>query len=449
MTAWRQLWPGSLVARAVAVLVLAVFVSHGLSMGLYHVELADRLAESQETQLAEKLVAIKDLVEAAPEESREAIAHAIGGTSIEAHWDRQSAIGSVSGGDGRLIAVFGRLLERMPGTRPEDLRAAYASGVDTGNTPHFLLVSLRLADGSWVNASAGLQRPAFGGLTSMIVSTVLMAIAVVPVGIWLLQIAIRPLKTFALAAQNLGNDVNAPPVPEVGPTEVARTAQAFNEMQRRIGKLLSDRTAMLAAVSHDLRTPITRLRLRAELLEDGEHQQKIVADILEMEEMVNATLAFFRDDAVAEERRTIDLGALLRTVANDAADAGHDVCLMRCDPCAVEAQPTALKRVLVNLVENAVKYGDRARLALADTSTEAVVTVEDDGPGIPAAQHENVFEPFVRLESSRSRETGGVGLGLSLVRSVIRAHGGTVALENLTPNGLRVVVRLPKSSSIA
>lgn len=437
----------SLVARAVAVLILAVLVSHGLSMGLYHVELADRLAANQEEQLGEKLAAIKDLVESAPEEAREAIVHAIGGPSIEIHWDRQSAVASSASGNARLRELAGRLTERLPGVRVEDLRLSLESdGPDSAHDPHFYLVSLRLSDGSWVNANVGTHRVPEGGMTSAIASTVLMALAVVPLAIWLLRIAIRPLHVFSKAAERLGNDMNAPPLPERGPAEVAQTARAFNEMQRRIRKLLADRTAMLAAVSHDLRTPITRLRLRAELLDDTEQQQKIVSDIAEMEEMVNSTLAFFRDDAVAEARRPLDLGSLVRTIADDAADLGHDVKLVRCDACAIDGRPIALKRALVNLVENAVKYGDRARIRLVGETEDSVLTIEDDGPGIPESQKDHVFEPFVRLETSRSRETGGVGLGLALVRSVIRAHDGSVALENVTGRGLRVKVTLPKLS---
>lgn len=449
MTAIFYKWFNSLVARAIAVLVLAVLVSHGLSMGLYHVELVDRQIEAHEAQLAEKLVAIRDLVDAAPEESREAIAHAIGGSSIEAHWHRQSAVLITPTGDERLRAAAERLIDRMPGTRPEDLRISYGHDTDPNVGPHFLLVSLRMTDGSWVNATAGVHQAPDGGLTSAIVSTILMAIAVVPVGVWLLGLAIRPLRVFSKAAERLGNDVNAHPIPESGPTEVAQTARAFNEMQQRIKRLLTDRSSMLAAVSHDLRTPITRLRLRAELLDDTEQQQKMVADIVEMEEMVNSTLAFFRDDAIAEVRRPIDLASLVRTIVNDATDFGHDIVLERCDPCTVDGRPIALKRAFVNLVENAVKYGERARVRLFPDGGDALLSIEDDGPGIPDARHEDVFEPFVRLEGSRSRETGGVGLGLALVRSVVRAHGGSVILANADGRGLRVTVRIPQVAGIA
>jgi two-component system, OmpR family, sensor kinase len=434
----------SLVARAIAVLILAVFVSHGLSMGLYHVELTDRLAASQETQLGEKLAAIKDLVESAPESARETIVHAIGGSSIEAHWDRQSAIAAVDSGDSRFREAAARLVERIPGARLDDLRLSHGSDTGSAFEPNFLLVSLRISDGTWVNASVSKSHVPEGGLTSAIVSTVLMALAVVPLAVWLLRIAIRPLRVFSKAAERLGNDMNAPPLPERGPAEVVQTARAFNEMQRRIRKLLGDRTAMLAAVSHDLRTPITRLRLRAELLDDTEQQQKIVSDIVEMEEMVNSTLSFFRDDAIAEVRRPLDLSSLVRTIVDDSTDLGHDAKLERCDPCVVNGRPIALKRALVNLVENAVKYGDRARIRLVGEGHDAILTIEDDGPGIPEARKDDVFEPFVRLETSRSRQTGGVGLGLALVRSVIRAHDGSVGIENVPDQGLRVIVTLPK-----
>jgi two-component system OmpR family sensor kinase len=160
--------------------------------------------------------------------------------------------------------------------------------------------------------------------------------------------------------------------------------------------------------------------------------------------MVNSTLAFFRDDAIAEARRPLDLGSLIRTIVDDSADLGHDVSLERCDACVIDGRPIALKRALVNLVENAVKYGDRARIRLVGEAHDAVLTIEDDGPGIPDARKDDVFEPFVRLETSRSRETGGVGLGLALVRSVIRAHDGSVVLANVPNHGLRVTVTIPR-----
>lgn len=439
-----QTFFSSLVARAIAVLVLAVFVSHAVSMGFYHVELADRLAATQEGQLVDKLAAIKSLVQAAPEAAREAIVHAIGGSSIEAHWDKQSAVFEPGAADSRLDEVKRWLVGKMPDADPNDLRLSYGTDPNASVDPHILIVSMRLTDGTWVNASSVMHRAYEGEIQSALFSTVLMAIAVVPIAVWLLQIAIRPLRVFSKAAERLGADVNAPPLLERGPTEVAQTARAFNEMQRRIRKLLADRTAMLAAVSHDLRTPITRLRLRAELVDDDEQQRKMIADIAEMEEMVNSTLAFFRDDSVAEARRPLDLGALIRTVVADSADIGHDVRLDRCDPCVVDGRPMALKRTFVNLVENAVKYGERARIELVGDAQSAILSIEDDGPGIPRSLMDEVFEPFVRLETSRSRETGGVGLGLALARSVVRAHGGSISLENVPNHGLRVTIVLPK-----
>jgi signal transduction histidine kinase len=436
----------SLYARAIAVLVLAVLFSHALSMALYHSDLVERLAETQEDRLAEKLEAMKHLLESAPEDAREAIAHAIGGATIEAHWNRQSAVAGTSGEDGFARAVAARLAGRLAGIGIDEIRVATGAKPDAAAGPRLLLVSMRLSDGTWVNASSGVYQAPGGGLKSAAVSTILMALAVVPVGIWLLRIAIRPLRVFSQAAERLGRDVHAPPVPESGPAEVAQTARAFNDMQKKIGKLLADRTAMVAAVSHDLRTPLTRLRLRAELLDDPEQQAKIVADIVEMETMVNSTMAFFRDDAVAEAVRPVDLASLVRTAVDEWADLGHEVSLLECEAIPILGRPVAMKRALVNLIENATKYGDRARVALVRRPGEAVLTVEDDGPGVPPERLEEVFEPFVRLETSRSRATGGVGLGLALVRSVVLAHGGKVMLENLPGRGLRATMRLPSAA---
>jgi len=250
--------------------------------------------------------------------------------------------------------------------------------------------------------------------------------------------AARPLGLLAAAAQRLGRDMTAPPMPEDGPREVRAAAHAFNEMQTSLRRFVEDRTQMIAAISHDLRTPITRLKLRAEFVDDDEQRGKMLADLDEMEAMIHATLAFARDDAAIEPHAPVDVAAMLAGLAEDfGATYSGPKGLM------VHAGPIALKRAFANLLENAQAYAGGANVVLARDSAGIVVTIDDDGPGIPEAELERVFAPFYRVEGSRNRETGGTGLGLAVARSALRAHGGDIQLANRSGGGLRVTVTLP------
>jgi len=240
-------------------------------------------------------------------------------------------------------------------------------------------------------------------------------------------------------------DVNAPPLAEDGPDEVRVAARAFNQMQTRIRSFVDDRLRMLAAISHDLRGPITRLRLRAEQMAiDAETQRKTLADLDEMAQMVDSSLAFARDEAATEASQPVDVTALLATICDDAVDAGHRADFAFEERLVFEGRPLALKRLFANLVDNAVRYG---RSAAARASVDALklrVIVEDEGPGIPESEMENVFKPFFRVERSRNKRTGGIGLGLATARTIARAHGGDVSVENRPGGGLRAIVTLPR-----
>ncbi len=265
---------------------------------------------------------------------------------------------------------------------------------------------------------------------------------------WAVRRLTAPVRVLAAAAEQLGRDVNAPPLPEDGPQEVAAAAAAFNRMAARIRRFVTDRTFLLTAIGHDLRTPITRLKLRAEWMEDDEQRRKMLLDLDELEAMVAATLAFGRDVAGTEPATRLDLPALLRTVIDEAADArpGANTRLSYEGPktMSVAARPVALKRAVANLIGNALAYGGSAKVILNPPVDGLVhVQIEDEGPGIPPADLDRVFEPFQRLETSRNRETGGTGLGLPITRNIMRAHGGDVSLANLPGGGLRATLTLP------
>jgi signal transduction histidine kinase len=266
---------------------------------------------------------------------------------------------------------------------------------------------------------------------------------------WAVRRLLVPVRTLAAAAEQLGRDVvNAPALPETGPSEIVTAAVAFNTMAARIRRFVEDRTFLLTAIGHDLRTPITRLKLRAEYMEDEEQRTKMLADLDEMEAMVAATLAFGRDITTSEAITPIDLAILLRTILDEAADGdpehGDALSYAGPDHLPVRARPLGLKRALTNLIGNALKYGDAARIRLSQPAGQVVrIDIDDNGPGIAGKDADIVFEPFRRLETSRNRETGGSGLGLSIARNIIRAHGGDILLMNLPAGGLRASVTLP------
>jgi signal transduction histidine kinase len=217
-------------------------------------------------------------------------------------------------------------------------------------------------------------------------------------------------------------------------------------MQTRLRRFIEDRTRMLAAVGHDLRTPITSLRLRAEFVRDEDTRKKLIDTLDEMQSMTEATLAFARDDAAREETRNVELSALMESLCADLGDLGWDVKFNNGDKIPYRCRPDSLRRAARNLIENAVRYGERARVTIAAKGDSIELTIEDDGKGIPDAEKERVFQPFVRLEESRNSATGGVGLGLSIARGIVRSHGGDIALRN-ERHGLHAVITLPRSGA--
>ena len=255
----------------------------------------------------------------------------------------------------------------------------------------------------------------------------------------------RPLHVLAHAADALGRDIHRPPLAEDGPTEIRRAAQAFNSMQQRLVRSIEDRTRVFTAMSHDLKTPITRMRLRADLLEDETLRQRFESDLKEMETMVTQALEFMRGLGTGEARQEVDVNALLESLQSDNEAMGRAVRIEGEARASYPARISLLRRCLANLVDNAVVYGERATLRVEDAPAALVIRVQDEGPGIPEAEREKVFEPFYRLEHSRSRATGGTGLGLAVARNIAHMHGGDLTLRNRPERGLEAVLTLPRA----
>ena len=277
----------------------------------------------------------------------------------------------------------------------------------------------------------------------------LSALALAPLAYLFSRRLAAPITRFARAAERLGRDPGAPALTAPrGPAEVDAAVAAFNDMQERLRRYVQDRTAMVGAIAHDLRTPLTRLRFRVESAPPA-LAAKMTADIEQMEQMIADTLAFVRDATHQGERKKLELSSLVETVAHEMADTGLDVRSDSPSPVVVYGDALALRRLVTNLLDNAVKFGACARARVYAEDGAAVVEVDDDGPGVPDEQRETVFEPFHRGEPSRSRATGGAGLGLAVVRTIARAHGGEAELVNRPGGGLRARARLPLHLSAA
>lgn len=253
----------------------------------------------------------------------------------------------------------------------------------------------------------------------------------------------RPIQDLARAAARLGENLNVPPVAETGPDEAREAARVFNRMQEHIHAQLDERSRFLAAVSHDLRTPLTRIKLRIERIAGDEAREKLRGDVAEMTAMLDATLDYLRGASRAEPWQRLDVQALVEAMAEDARENGRAVTVAgRAGP--IMAQPATLRRCIDNLIDNAVRYGERAEITLSETPDNLVIEIHDHGPGIPENLMASVFEPFVRLEGSRNRNTGGVGLGLAIARGVARDHGGDLGLRNAPEGGLVARLTLPR-----
>ncbi len=433
----------TIAARSVLVSLIGITLVHMLSLWTYERALERELTIVHEARLAERLIAIKHSVMLVPAARRETVAHDLSGGPIEAHWS--AAKGAVAGGPGveRWQGLATQIVALAPDLRTTDVVIGSSAGAD----PHVALVSLRLADDSWINFSLFAAGPPRASGHGTLLSTSLMALGVILLSVLVARWLSRPIRTVADAVGRLTPGTGSAVVPATGPREVRELAGAFNDMQRRIADLIERRTQSLAAVSHDLRTPLTRLKLRVEDLPDATLASAMTRDIGDMEQMIDATLSYLRGDANDEPLRSIDLVALLDTIVDDARDAGHDCSLTGPAHLVIDSRLMGLKRAFANLVGNAVRYGGKVEVAVAARGSAVDVTIDDDGPGIPDESLRAVFEPFVRLEGSRSRETGGVGLGLTISKANIEAVGGTIALTNRPTGGLRVHVTLPPRSA--
>ncbi|MDX2201465.1 MAG: ATP-binding protein [Hyphomicrobiaceae bacterium] len=306
-----------------------------------------------------------------------------------------------------------------------------------------ITAAVELEQGQWLKFATSL--PDTGPTTSprLLLALAVMTGIIALLTAWAVRRMTTPLTLLSEAAARLGRDVEAPALSMAGSVEVRRAASAFNEMQGKLRRLIESRTMMLAAISHDLRTQLTLLRLRAEGAELGEERDRMLKTITDMEDMLAATLSFAREETKGEVSRRVDVSALVSSIVDDMSDTGLAVAAGVVEPAVIaELKPVALSRAITNLIDNAVKYGERATVSLARRGDHIAIEVDDDGPGIPEEQLAKVLQPFYRVEASRNRDTGGIGLGLAIASSIAEAHGGTLKLSNRERKGLRAAIEI-------
>jgi len=324
-------------------------------------------------------------------------------------------------------------------TYPKVIRIAVHKQTET------LKMSVSLSDGRWLNIQMRAPEYTWFSIGFLASSAVLLLALILLCYLTVKRLAI-PLSDFSTAAKRFGMDVHAPPLAVAGPEEIQKVVQSFNEMQSRIRRLLHDRTQMLAAVSHDLRTPITRLQLRAEYLKGTSQYEKAIADLKDMEGMISSILAFARDHAQTETMERFDLNVLLDSLCDDMVDMGRDVTFIdNTRRIAYFGRMSSLRRAFTNFIDNAIKYGQKAQVTLNQNADTIQIKISDQGPGIPEDTLEKVFDPFYRVDPARSPQISGTGLGMTVARDIIRAHGGDVVLMNNKPTGLTVLITLPFS----
>ncbi|MEI6200481.1 MAG: ATP-binding protein [Enhydrobacter sp.] len=336
---------------------------------------------------------------------------------------------------------FDIVARELQGALDADLRRPYFLDNSVGGEQ--VLIEIQITDGEVMQVLVPYVRLTFGSSFAYVLAQVGLSLVLFGLAIWFMRRELVPIEHLGVAADALGKGRDVPDFAFSGGTrEVRNAATAFQTMRIRLQRSLQQRTEMLAGVSHDLRTPLTRMKLSLALLSESPETRELGDDVVDMERMIEGYLAFARGEG-DEEPTPSDLGEILQDVATGARRDNADVTVETDGDMLVELRPFAMKRCLTNLVSNALRHGTRVELRAARGRTSVEVIVDDNGPGIPPDKHEDVFRPFLRLDESRNVDTGGVGLGLTIARDIARSHGGDVTLDRSPPGGLRVIVRIP------
>lgn len=451
----------SLRAQLVLLIIAALVVAQTISLWLFVDERSLAVRAALGFEAAGRAANVALLLEEAPASLQQAILRAANSPLVRFDLSDMPDVDHASHADGgaveaRVRGLLGGAMDReirvelheveheilpMPHLAPEmaEMHLAMMKGELSAIE---MQLSIALVDGRWLNVGTRFEPPPLQWPWISIVSFGITAAIILVAACWFLLTRLTwPLLRVAGAADRLGRGEAVDPLPLIGPGEVRGLTQAFNRMQERLTRFVADRTQLLAALGHDLRSPLTAMRVRAEMVEEDETRESLVASVEEMQEMVEATLAFARGMATAEASETVDLRSYLEQLQEDMIEGFE---LHAPDTTQVRLRPQSMRRALRNIVENAQRYGREAKVTFRTDPEHVQILISDLGPGIPETELQQVFEPFFRLEKSRSRETGGTGLGLSIARTIIRAHGGDVTLANRAEGGLLATVSLPR-----
>ncbi len=445
-----HLLPSSLFGRLVIVLLIGLLLAQLLSTLILFNDRQWQMSKIREKHFAQRMVKTVQVLDSLTDkEQREQLLAVLSTGRLRVALGTTDCVPDAA--QSPIFASILTILHHRLGTeRPLCIVEIEASptrlaGLKTPLLPPFF-AKIQLQDGHWVGFEH--IHPTKKGIATpwrLLIILIVLLFTVLTLSLLAVRWLTRPLGILAEAAEHLGRDIHYSPLPENGPTEVRRAAHAFNTMQTRLTRYLEDRARILIAVSHDLKTPITRLRLRVEQLDDQHIRNSFLKDLDEMQSMTTATLDFMRGLENQEHIQLLDVGALLDSLQADYEDMGVSVTIKGDTPQPYPARPQSLKRCLVNLIDNAHKYGEQVTVTLRKQPEQLQIIITDEGPGIPEDALETVFEPFYRLERSRSRATGGTGLGLSIARNIARAHGGDIILHNRGGGGLEVILSLPNT----
>ena len=427
--------PRTLFGRLVLVMTAGLLLAQLLGAVLHLSELRRTVGRTVSHELAQRVAAVYRAVDSQTGAERERLARVLSTPR------QQLTLEAVAPPDRDDTAMFPEILDNLTVLLGPDVEVRPLRMPRIGNFVFDFYI--RLSAGDWLRIQGNAPTEIFAWPWHLLANLGLMLGAVIVLVWFAARTTVKPLTDLARAARDLGEDLRRAPLAEDGPSEVRQAAHAFNAMQLRIRHDIEERERFLAAVSHDLKTPVTRLRLRSELLADPELRQRFLHDLDDMQDLLGGALDFLQGKAVEEAMQPVDLAAMAESLADDFTAAGGTVTLQESESLRVVARPRALRRAFANLIDNALKYGGCADISLSAANGELLIAIADDGPGLPEGELERVFEPFYRIETSRNRSTGGVGLGLAIVRQIADSHGGTVSLENRAEGGLRAVLRLP------
>ena len=450
----------SLRGQLVLLIVATLAIAQIFSLWLFVDERSLAVQTAQGLEAAGRAANVATLIEEAPPELHAAILRAANSPLVQFQVADQPQVDHDNHNDGgriinRINALIGpdghreiRVeIHEAPNTMPtmtrlppqmDQMHVAMMQGELSAVE---MQLAIGLSDGRWLNVATRFQRPPLQWPWAQAITFGVTAALLLIAACWFILSRITgPLRHLSDAAERLGRGEQVDSITPRGPFEVRHLTEAFNRMQSRLTRFIADRTQLFAALSHDLKSPLTAMRVRAEMVEDDENRDRLIGSIDEMKDMVEATLSFAHGMAMSEPSENVAVAEFLNQLRDDMAG---DFALNTQSGTHARIRPRAMRRALRNLIENGLRYGGSVTVSDKTANDMIRISIADNGPGIPESELERVFEPFYRLEKSRSRETGGTGLGLSIARTIIQAHGGTLTLTNLPEGGLDVTLEIP------